>query len=77
VANISLKAPPIPACERVYKQWMAKPVDDKDDNGEMAREDRALAAFTECYAKEAPSQRWFAAATAKAQSLINQLPPGT
>jgi hypothetical protein len=76
VADISLKAAPIPACERVHKQWMAKPVDEKDQNGEMAREDKALAAFTECYAKAAPSQPWFAAATAKAQSLINQLPPG-
>jgi hypothetical protein len=77
VADISLKAAPIPACERVWKQWMAKPVDEKDDNGEMAREDKALVAFTGCYAREAPSQRWFAAVTAKAQSLINQLPPGT
>jgi hypothetical protein len=77
VADISLKAAPIPACERVYKQWTAKPVDEKDQNGEMAREDRALAAFTECYAKAAPSQPWFATATAKAQALVNQLPPGT
>ena len=40
----------------------------------MAREDQAMDAYTKCFAKEAPSQSWFAAAVKKAQSQLELLP---
>ena len=40
----------------------------------MAKEDQAMAAYTKCFAKEAPSQSWFAVAVKKAQSQLEQLP---
>src|SRR5262249_8340734 len=70
----AVKTGTIPACEQVYKQMMAKPIDKKDPQGDMAREDHALAARTQCFAKAAPSQRWFASAVKKAQSQIDLLP---
>ncbi|GAB9090201.1 hypothetical protein BDS110ZK1_13710 [Bradyrhizobium diazoefficiens] len=69
-----MKTTPIPACEKVWKQMMARPVDKKDPRGDMTREDNAMTAFTACFAKEAPSQGWFAAAVKKAQSQLDLLP---
>ncbi|RXH15306.1 hypothetical protein [Bradyrhizobium guangzhouense] len=69
-ASEAIKTAEIPACEKVWKQMMARNVP-KDD---MAREDRAMAAYTKCFAKEAPSQSWFAAAVKKAQSQLELLP---
>ena len=66
----AIKTAEIPACEKVWKQMMARKLP-KDD---MAREDQAMAAYTKCFAKEAPSQTWFAAATRKAQSQLELLP---
>ncbi|SDJ32788.1 hypothetical protein SAMN05216338_104624 [Bradyrhizobium sp. Rc2d] len=40
----------------------------------MTREDNAMIAFTACFAKEAPSQSWFAAVVKKAQSRLDLLP---
>ena len=60
----------IPACEKIWKQIMAR----KMPEDAMAREDQAMAAYTKCFAEEAPSQSWFAAATRKAQSQLEQLP---
>ena len=40
----------------------------------MAKEDQAMDAYTKCFAKEAPSQSWFAAAVKKAQSQLELLP---
>lgn len=73
-ASGAVKTTPIPACEKVWKQMMAKPVDKKDPRGDMIREDHAMAAFTACFAKEAPSQSWFAAVVKKAQSQLELLP---
>lgn len=73
-ASDAVKTAPIPACEKVWKQMMAKPVDKKDPRGDMTREDNALTAFTQCFAKAAPSQSWFAAAANKAQSQLDLLP---
>ncbi|QHP70477.1 hypothetical protein EI171_26215 [Bradyrhizobium sp. LCT2] len=70
----AVKTAPIPACEKVWKQMMARPVDKKDPRGDMTREDNAMTAFTACFAKEAPSQSWFAAAVKKAQSQLDLLP---
>ncbi|MEY9621766.1 hypothetical protein ABH982_005223 [Bradyrhizobium ottawaense] len=70
----AVKTAEIPACERVWKQMMAKPVNKKDPRGDMAREDQAMAAYTTCFAKEAPSQSWYAAAVKKAQSQLELLP---
>ncbi|MCP3369750.1 hypothetical protein [Bradyrhizobium cajani] len=70
----AVKTAPIPPCEKIWKQMMAKPVDKKDPRGDMTREDNAMAAFTACFAKEAPSQSWFAAIVKKAQSQLDLLP---
>ena len=72
-ATEAVKTAPIPACEKVWKQMMAKPVDKKDPRGDITREDNAMTAFTACFAKEAPSQSWFAAAVKKAQSELDLL----
>jgi hypothetical protein len=69
-----VKTAPIPACEKVWKEMMAKPIDDKDPRGDMTREDNAMTAFTQCFAKAAPSQGWFAAAVKQAQSQLDLLP---
>ncbi|MDA9490791.1 hypothetical protein [Bradyrhizobium sp. CCBAU 11361] len=60
----------IPACEKVWKQMMAR----KAPQDSMAREDQAMDAYTKCFAKEAPSQSWFAAAVRKAQGQLELLP---
>jgi hypothetical protein len=70
----AVKTAEIPACEKVWKQMMAKPIDKKDPRGDMTREDNAMDAYTKCFAKEAPSQSWFAAAVKKAQSQLELLP---
>lgn len=71
--NEAVKTTPIPTCEKVWKQMMAKPVDKKDPRGEMTREDKAMKAFTACFAREAPSQSWYAAAVTKAQAQLELL----
>jgi hypothetical protein len=53
---------------------MARPVNKKDPRGNIVREDRAMDADTKCFAKEAPSQGWYAAAIKKAQSQLELLP---
>lgn len=73
-ATDAVKTAEIPACEKVWKQMMAKPIDKKDPRGDMAREDNAMTAFTACFDKAAPSQSWFAAAVRKAQSQLDLLP---
>jgi hypothetical protein len=70
----AVKTAEIPACEKVWKQMLAKPIDKKDPRGDMTREDDAMTALTECFAKQAPSQSWFAAAVKKAQSQLELLP---
>ncbi|MHB0767801.1 hypothetical protein [Bradyrhizobium sp. 5.13L] len=70
----AVKTAEIPACEKVWKQMMAKPVVKNDPRGDMTREDNAMTAYTTCFAKEAPSQSWFAAAVSKAQSQLDRLP---
>jgi hypothetical protein len=40
----------------------------------MAKEDQAMDAYTRCFAREAPSQSWYAAAVKKAQSQLELLP---
>ncbi|MBB4378077.1 hypothetical protein [Bradyrhizobium sp. SBR1B] len=70
----AVKTAEIPACERVWKQMMAKPVNKKDPRGDMAREDQAMDAYTKCFAREAPSHSWYAAAVKKAQSQLELLP---
>ncbi len=70
----AVKTGSIPACERVWKQAMAKPIDKNDPRGDMAREDKALAALTSCFTRAAPSQPWFAAAVKKAQNQLALLP---
>ena len=66
----AVKTAEIPACEKVWKQMMARKV----PQDSMAKEDQAMAAYTKCFAKEAASQSWFAAATKKAQSQLELLP---
>ncbi|MFB6449017.1 hypothetical protein [Bradyrhizobium tunisiense] len=66
----AVKTAEIPACEKVWKQMMARKVP-RDD---MAREDQAMDAYTKCFAKEAPSQSWFGAAVKKAQGQLELLP---
>ncbi|MGY8704954.1 hypothetical protein RAD16_04315 [Bradyrhizobium sp. 18BD] len=66
----AVKTAEIPACEKVWKQMMAR----KSPQDAMAREDQAMDAYTKCFAKEAPSQGWFAAAMKKAQSQLELLP---
>lgn len=70
----AVKTAEIPACEKVWKQMMARPIDKKDPRGDIAREDNAMTAFTQCFAKEAPSQSWFAAVVKKAQAQLDLLP---
>jgi hypothetical protein len=70
----AVKTTEILACEKVWKQMMAKPVNKKDPRGDMTREDQAMDAMTACFAKEAPSQGWFAAAVKKAQAQLDLLP---
>ncbi|MBR0728580.1 hypothetical protein JQ636_02890 [Bradyrhizobium japonicum] len=69
-----VKTAPIPACEKVWTQMMAKPVDKKDPRGDITHEDNAMTAFTACFARAAPSQSWFATAIKKAQSQLDLLP---
>ncbi|OKO85819.1 hypothetical protein AC629_18190 [Bradyrhizobium sp. NAS80.1] len=69
----AVKTAEIPACEKVWKQMMAKPVNKKTPQDTMAREDQAMDAYTKCFAREAPSQSWFAAAVKKAQSQLELL----
>ncbi|MBP0114296.1 hypothetical protein [Bradyrhizobium vignae] len=69
-ATDAVKTAEIPPCEKVWKQMMAK----KTPQDAMAREDQAMDAYTKCFAKEAPSQSWFAAAVKKAQSQLDLLP---
>ena len=66
----AVKTAEIPACEKVWKQMMARKLP-KDD---MAKEDQAMDAYTKCFAKEAPSQSWFAAAVKTAQAQLELLP---
>lgn len=66
----AVKTAEIPACERVWKQMMAKKV----PQDSIAREDQAMDAYTRCFAKEAPNQSWFAGAVKKAQSQLELLP---
>ena len=73
-ASDAIKTGTIPACEAVWKQGMAKPINKKDPRGDITREDNAMTAFTACFAKAAPSQSWFAAAVKKAQSQLDMLP---
>jgi hypothetical protein len=73
-ASDAVKTAEIPACEQVWKQMMAKPIDKKDPRGDMTREDHAMTAFTQCFAKAAPSQGWYATAVKKAQSQLELLP---
>ncbi|MDA9524011.1 hypothetical protein XI06_27970 [Bradyrhizobium sp. CCBAU 11434] len=69
-ATEAIKTAEIPACEKVWKQMMAKKVPEDA----TAKEDQAMAAYTKCFAKEAPSQSWFAAAVKKAQGQLDLLP---
>lgn len=66
----AVKTAEIPACEKVWKQMMAR----KSPQDSMSKEDQAMDAYTKCFAKEAPSQSWFAAAVKKAQSQLELLP---
>ena len=65
-----MKTAEIPACEKVWKQMMARKV----PQDAMAKEDQAMDAYTKCFAREAPSQSWFAAAVKKAQDQLALLP---
>ncbi|MDA9407355.1 hypothetical protein [Bradyrhizobium sp. CCBAU 45384] len=69
-ASEAIKTAEIPACEKVWKQMMAR----KTPEDSMAREDQAMAAYTKCFAKEAPSQSWFTAAVKTAQGQLELLP---
>ncbi|MBR0779884.1 hypothetical protein [Bradyrhizobium iriomotense] len=69
-ATDAVKTAEIPACEKVWKQMMAR----KTPQDAMAKEDRAMDAYAKCFAKEAPSQSWFGAAVKKAQSQLDLLP---
>jgi hypothetical protein len=73
-ASDAVKTAEIPACEKVWKQMMARPIDKKDPRGDITREDNAMTAFTKCFAKAAPSQSWFAAVVKKAQAQLDLLP---
>jgi hypothetical protein len=73
-ASDAVKTAEIPACEKVWKQMMARLIDKKDPRGDITREDNAMTAYTMCFAKAAPSQSWFAAAVKKAQSQLDLLP---
>jgi hypothetical protein len=73
-AGDAVKTAEISACEKVWKQMMARPVNKKDPRGDIAREDQAMDAYTKCFAKEAPSQGWYAAAVKKAQRQLDLLP---
>jgi len=73
-ATDAVKTAEIPACERIWKQMMAKPVDGNDPRGDIAREDNAMTAYTKCFAREAPGQGWYAAVVRKAQSQVDALP---
>jgi predicted CoA-binding protein len=66
----AVKTAEIPACEKVWKQMMAR----NTPEDAMAREDQAMDAYTKCFAKEAPSQSWYAAVVKKAQSQLELLP---
>lgn len=70
----AVKTAEIPACEKVWKQMMARPIDKKDPRGDITREDNAMTAYTACFAREAPSQGWFATAVKKAQGQLELLP---
>ncbi|MGT2438637.1 hypothetical protein ACU4GH_25855 [Bradyrhizobium betae] len=70
----AVKTAEIPACEKVWKQMMARPVNKKDPRGDIAREDQAMDAYTKCFAREAPSQGWYPAAVKKAQRQLDLLP---
>lgn len=67
----AVKTAEIPACEKVWKQMMAR----KTPQDEMAKEDQAMDAYTKCFAKEASSQSWYAAAVKKAQNQLELLLP--
>lgn len=69
-ATEAVKTAEIPACEKVWKQMMARKV----PQDTMTKEDQAMDAYTKCFAREAPSQSWFAAAVKKAQDLLALLP---
>lgn len=69
-ATEAVKTAEIPACEKVWKQMMAKKV----PQDSMAKEDQAMDAYTKCFAKEAPGQSWFATVVKKAQSQLELLP---
>jgi predicted CoA-binding protein len=69
-ASDAVKTAEIRICENVWKQMMAR----KTPQDAMAREDQAMEAYTKCFAKEAPSQSWFAAVVKKAQSQFELLP---
>ncbi|WP_298877492.1 hypothetical protein [uncultured Bradyrhizobium sp.] len=69
-ATEAVKTAEIPACEKVWKQMMAR----KMPEDAMAKEDQAMAAYTKCFAKEAPSQSWFGAAVKTAQGQLELLP---
>lgn len=73
-ARDAVRTAEIPPCEKVWKQMMAKPIDKTDPRGDMIREDNAMTAYTACFAKAAPSQRWFATAVKKAQTQLDLLP---
>ena len=69
-ATDAIKTAEIPACEKSWKQMMAKKVPEDS----MAQEDQAMDAYTKCFAREAPSQSWVAAAVKKAQGQLELLP---
>ncbi|MBC9881344.1 hypothetical protein G8O24_28845 [Bradyrhizobium sp. INPA01-394B] len=69
-ATEAVKTAEIPACEKVWKRMMARKV----PQDSMALEDQAMDAYTKCFAREAASQSWFAAAVKKAQSQMELLP---
>lgn len=69
-ATDAVKTSEIPACEKVWKQMMAR----KSPQNAMAKEDQAMDAYTKCFAKEAPGQSWYATAVKKAQSQLDLLP---
>jgi len=69
-ATEAMKTAEIPACEKIWKQMMAR----KTPQDLMAKEDQAMDAYTTCFAKEAPGQSWYAAAVKKAQSQLELLP---
>jgi predicted CoA-binding protein len=66
----AVKIADIPACEKLWKQMIAR----KAPQDAMAREDQAMDAYTKCFAKEAPSQSWYAAAVKRAQDQLALLP---